>query len=34
MDAFAIQKYGKNSPLERIEVPKPEVRDNDVLVEV
>jgi NADPH:quinone reductase-like Zn-dependent oxidoreductase len=34
MEAFAIQKYGKNSPLERIKVPKPAVRDNDVRVEV
>ncbi len=34
MEAFAVQKYGKNSPLEQIEIPKPKVGANDVLVEV
>lgn len=34
MKAFTINKYSKNEGLQLAEVPEPEVKDNDVLVEV
>ncbi|KQW98977.1 NADP-dependent oxidoreductase [Flavobacterium sp. Root420] len=34
MKAFTINKYSKNVGLQLAEVPEPEVKDNDVLVEV
>ena len=34
MKAFTINKYSKNGSLQLAEVPDPEVKDNDVLVEV
>ncbi|MCV9929806.1 NADP-dependent oxidoreductase [Flavobacterium sp. LS1R49] len=34
MKAFIINKYSKNSRLELVDMPVPEVKDNDVLVDV
>jgi len=34
MKAFEIKKYSKVAPLQLIEVPKPKVKDNEVLVEI
>jgi NADPH:quinone reductase-like Zn-dependent oxidoreductase len=34
MKAFVISRYGKNLPMQLIDVPKPVIKDNDVLVEV
>lgn len=34
MEAFVINRYGKNEQLELAETPMPEVRGNDVLVEI
>ncbi|GLS38705.1 NADPH:quinone oxidoreductase [Mesorhizobium tianshanense] len=34
MKAFIVDRYAKNAPLRLGEVPEPEVRDNDVLVQI
>ena len=34
MNAFIIKKYGKKQPLQLVDVPSPEVGDQDVLVEI
>ena len=34
MKAFAIDKYGSNDNVRAVEVPDPELRDDDVLVEI
>ncbi len=34
MKAYAIRRYGKKSALEPMELPEPELRENDVLIQV
>lgn len=34
MKAFVIKKYGKKEGLQLVDVPEPEIKDNDVLVEI
>lgn len=34
MKAFVVDRYGKKTPLRAADVPEPEVRDDDVLIEV
>ena len=34
MKAFIVDRYAKNAPLRLGEIPEPEVRENDVLVQI
>jgi hypothetical protein len=34
MKAFAISRYGKANSVEAVELPEPDLRDDDVLVQI